>query len=238
MELQVLKTLIKKYSGSAICVSDESTQQILFYNDLCTEFCSEVSEGMLIDDLFEAFAMNYEVVTRNEMTYFNENNNDLFSDQFFVSDSKLTLDDGRQICIHIFHRVNYMFSYREFVNSVTSKALLRDCDMSIIVNLVKDEYYITYEREHESDELFGTIEHKWSSIVNSYLDEFVLPDSAESFKENMATETLKKDFESGMKFKNCVFDYSIDGEKVSKKAMFDFIEYNGVPVVCIRFYTV
>lgn len=238
MELEILEKVLVNYQDSAIFVSDESSQQIIFFNGLCKDMFPEIREEMLVDDLFYAFSKKYDIITRNGMTYLAEKNNDLFSDQYFVSESKLTLDGDRQICFYVFHRVNFMYFYREFVSEVTARALLRDCEMSVIVNLNKNEYYITYEKGNDLSEPFGSIEHNWDSIVKEYLDEFVLPESAESFRDNMFTETLKNDYKGGTKYKNCVFSYCIDGERVNKKAMFDFVEYNGVPVVCIRFFQI
>ena len=48
MELEILEKVLINYQDSAIFVSDESSQQILFFNELCKDMFPEISEEMLV----------------------------------------------------------------------------------------------------------------------------------------------------------------------------------------------
>jgi len=238
MEIEVIENLLVNYDGSALCVAEEGSQQILFFNKLCETMCPDIKKGMLVDEMYDILSESFDITNKNGMTFLVADKNALFSDRYFVSENKVTLNSGNQICLYVFHQINFMQFYDDFVNFVNSRLFLSDCDMSVIVNLSSGDYYITYEKGNSKKivNVADVVERDWDSRVENYLKNEICEDSYDKYRNNMLLESLRGDFENEIETKEIKYNYYLDGDVFTRKAVFNFIEYNGIPVACIKYY--
>ncbi len=235
-ELSIIENLFKGYDGSACCVTDEATGRIILFNELCKELCPSVEKDMLIEELYNKISVDYDIVTEGDSTFLVADKDKLFGEHYYLSEHNVTLSDGSKLCICFFRKIGIMQFYHNFINTVNSRLFLRDCDFSVIIDLNNGSYYITCENgEHKS---YGSdIEaHDWNMRVDYFVEKHLAEECVEDYKKNMSTESLRKLYEKDTDVNAFVFDYYFDGEKITQKVVCYFIEYNGNPVVCVKYY--
>lgn len=235
-ELSIIEKMFTSYNGSACCVSDETTGRIVFFNELCKELCPNIEKDMLIEEMYNAISDKYDIVTKGESTFLVADKEKLFGEHYYLAENNITLSNGSQLCVCVFHKIGVVQFYHEFISTVNSGLFMRDCDFSVIIDLNNGLYYITYENgEHKS---YGNdIEaHDWNMRVNYFVEKYLAEECVEDYKKNMSIEALRMLYESDTDKNEIVFDYYFDGEKITQKAVCYFVEYNGNPVVCVKYY--
>ncbi|MBE6859678.1 MAG: hypothetical protein IKL31_08385 [Ruminococcus sp.] len=236
LELSIIERLFTNYNGSACCIVEEATSKVLFFNELCKELCPTIEKNMLIDEMYNKISDNFDIVSKGGSTFLIADKEKLFGDHYYLAENNIALSDGTQICVCVFHKVAFMQFYYEFVNTVNSGLFLRDCDFSVIINLKNGEYYITYENRSTKNKVSDVEVHDWNKRVKYFVDEYLVEEFIKKYEDNMSLEALRKYYENDVDVNEIVFDYYFDDEIHTQKAVCHFVEYNGNPVVCVKYY--
>ena len=92
MKLDVIESLLTKYESSAVCIADERTQKVMFFNQLVKELCPEVEKDMNIDDFFGRILKKFDIETKNENTLLISDRTSFIPVRYFLSENKIALD--------------------------------------------------------------------------------------------------------------------------------------------------
>lgn len=238
MKLDVIERLLTKYESSAVCIADERTQKVMFFNQLVKELCPEVEKDMNIDDFFGRILKKFDIETKNENTLLISDRTSFIPVRYFLSENKIALDAETDVVCFIFHRIKVVESFEDMICKLNSKLFLSDCDSSVIINLDDGNYYTSFVRgmDGETEETSDDTPRNWESQKELFASDFVSDEVMEDYMDKLSIETLREKHRSGVEVERHSFEFYLDGERAVRNAKVYYSEINSTPVACIKIF--